>query len=235
MPRFAILDNVQHKNLRVIAAHGADYGDAIMSALTFPDEFRHLLSTYPIVFAPSADGGSYDALALFGFEPGENLFLRPDGWEGDVIPLSIKRQPFLIAENGDELSVSVDLEHPRVSMTEGEPVFLTYGGMSEYMEQVTSVLRTLHDGVAFARGFFAALKELDLIEPLAVDVALDDGGRRLDGLYTVHDEKLAALTGDQFTALARAGYLEPAYMAIASLSQFRGLIARRNRKHAAGF
>jgi hypothetical protein len=237
MPRIAILDNVQHKHLRVIAAHGAAYGDAVMSALTFPDEFRHLQSTYPIVFAPNSDGSSYDALALFGFEPGENLFLRPDGWDGDVIPLSIKRQPFLIAQNGAELSVSVDLDHPRVSTVEGEgePVFLSYGGTTEYMEQVTSTLRTLHDGVASARGFFTALKELDLIEPLAVGVTLNDGSElRLNGLYTIHEERLAALPGDAYAALARAGYLEAAYMAIASLSQFRGLIARRNRKGAAG-
>jgi hypothetical protein len=235
MPNFANLDNVQHKNLRVITSHGAAYGDAIMSALTFPDEFQHLLSTYPIVFTPTADGSSYNALALFGFEHGENLFLGPDGWDGDVIPLSVRRQPFLIGKNGDQLSVSVDLDSPRVSSTEGEPVFLSYGGASEYMEQITSMLRTLHEGAAFAEGFFAALKELDLIESLVINVELDDGSEHsLNGFYTIHEEKLGQLPGSDLERLSRAGYLQPAYMAIGSLSQFRSLIARRNRQHAAG-
>ena len=236
MPKHALLNNVDHKHLRVITARGAAYGDAVMSALTFPAEFRELQASYPIVFAQSADGASFDALALFGFERGENLFLEErDGaahWDAPAIPLSVERQPFLIGR-GDELSVHVDLDHPRVSSSEGEAVFLTYGGSSEYLERIASILRTLHDGLQAAQGFTAALVELELLESFVLDVELDNGARhRLEGFYTINEERLAALAPEQLTRLHGADYLQPVYMALASLSQFRGLIDRRNRAMA---
>lgn len=235
MAHHAPLDNVTHKNLRVITARSAAYGDAVMSALTFPAEFPDLQASYPIVFARD-DKGGYDALALLGFEQGENLFLGPDGWDAPSIPLTIERQPFMIGRGpGEELNLHIDLDSPRVrdGGLEGEALFLTYGGTSEYLERVSSVLRTIHEGLQSSRAFVGALVELDLIESFVLDVTLDDGAQnRLAGFYTINEEKLAALTADQLDGLHRAGWLKAVYMAVASLAQFRGLIARKNRAHA---
>jgi hypothetical protein len=242
MPNHAILNNVDHKHLRVITARGAAYGDAVMSALTFPAEFRELQAHYPIVFAKNADGTAFDALALFGFQSGENLFLEErDGaarWDAPAIPLSIERQPFLIGRGGEELSIHVDLDHPRVSPSEsadaGESLFLTYGGTTEYLERIASVLRTLHDGLDDARNFSAALIELELLESFVVDIELDDGSQnRLGGFYTINEERLRALSGERLERLNRTGYLQAIWMAVASLSQFRALIDRKNRSMAA--
>jgi hypothetical protein len=237
MPKHALLNNVDHKHLRVITTRGAAYGDAVMSALTFPAEFRELQAYYPIVFAKSADGTSFDALALFGFEAGENLFLDEAGstarWDAPVIPLTVERQPFLIGRGGEELSIHVDLDHPRVSQDAGETLFLTYGGSTEYLERISSVLRTIHDGLDAARGFTAALLELELLESFVLDIELDDGSQnRLGGFYTINEERLLALSGERLERLNRAGYLQAIYMVLASLSQFRGLIDRKNAAHA---
>lgn len=231
MANHAILNNVDHKHLRVVTTRGAAYGDAVMSALTFPAEFRDLQACYPIVFAQDGSGG-YDAVALLGFEQGENLFLGPDGWDAPTIPLTVERQPFMIGRNGDELSIHIDLGSPRVrdGGIEGEALFLTYGGTSEYLERISSVLRTIHDGLAASRAFVATLVELDLIESFVLDVELDDGSQnRLAGFYTINEDRLALLSADQLAGLHRAGYLQAVYMAVASLAQFRNLIARKNR------
>jgi hypothetical protein len=233
MANHAPLNNVDHKNLRVVTTRGAAYGDAVMSALTFPAEFRDLQACYPIVFAQDGNG-SYDAIALLGFEQGENLFLGPNGWDAPVIPLTVERQPFMIGR-GDELSVHIDLDSPRVrdGGTEGEALFLTYGGTSEYLERISSVLRTIHDGLAASRAFVAALVELELIESFVLDVELDDGSQnRLAGFYTINEDRLAQLSADQLAALHGKGYLQAIYMAVASLAQFRALIQRKNRAHA---
>jgi hypothetical protein len=231
MANHAPLNNVAHKNLRIVTTRGAAYGDAVMSALTFPAEFRDLQACYPIVFAQDGNGG-YDAVALLGFEPGENLFLGPNGWDAPTIPLSIERQPFMIGRGGGETSVHIDLDSPRVRAggIEGEALFLTYGGTSEYLERITSVLRTIHDGVQASRAFVAALVELELIESFVLDVELDDGTQnRLAGFYTIDEDRLAALSGEQLARLHRDGYLQAIYMAVASLAQFRGLVQRKNR------
>jgi hypothetical protein len=66
-----------------------------------------------------------------------------------------------------------------------------------------------------------------------LDIELDDGSQnRLAGFYTIHEERLAALKPEQLGRLHEAGYLQAIYMAVASLSQFRELIERKNRLNA---
>jgi hypothetical protein len=250
MANHALLNNVEHKQLRVITARGAAYGDAVMSALTFPAEFRELQAHYPIVFAKNHDGSGFDPIALFGFQPGENLFLRQglgqglgrdaNGWDAPYIPLTVERQPFLIGRPADGaaganegMMIHVDLDSPRLSTTEGEPLFLSYGGSSEYLERISRVLRSIHDGLETSKTFIEALLHLELLESFVLDIELNDGSQnRLAGFYTINEERLAALTGEQLARLHEAGYLQAIYMAVASLSQFRGLIDRKNRAFA---
>jgi hypothetical protein len=50
----------------------------------------------------------------------------------------------------------------------------------------------------------------------------------------VHEERLRALGGDALQQLSRAGHLQAAYMALASLSQLRPLVDRLERRHGGG-
>jgi hypothetical protein len=233
MPNPVLLNNVQHKDLRVITKRGAQYGDNIMFALTFPSEFRNLQAHYPIVFRKTDDGAGFEAIALFGLEEGENLFLEGERWNAEV-PLLVERRPFLIGRKGEELMVHVDLDSPRVSQTEGEPVFLPHGGASDYLDRMNSSLLTIHQGLEAAGPFVAALKECDLLESFVLDVTLDDGSQgRLSGFYAIHEDRLAALEPEALGRLHRAGYLQAIFMVVASLSNFRSLIERKNRVQAA--
>jgi hypothetical protein len=230
MPHPVLLNNVDHQQLRVITTRGSAWGDDVMSALTFPDEFRTLQAHYPIVFRKLDDGTGFQALALFGFEAGENLFLEGEHWDAPDIPLTVERQPFLIGVDGEQLMVHVDLDSPRISRTEeGEALFLERGGSSDYLERINSILLAIHTGLQGADAFNEALLRHELLESFVLDITLDDGSlNRLAGFYTINEERLAALDD------AALGRLLPIYMALASLSNFRSLIDRKNRRHAAG-
>jgi hypothetical protein len=231
-----LLNNVDHQQLRVVTTRGAAWGDEVMSALTFPDEFRTLQAHYPIVFRKLDDGTGFQALALFGFEAGENLFLEGEHWDAPDIPLTVERQPFLIGVDGEQLMVHVDLDSPRISRSEaGEAVFLPRGGSSDYLERMNSVLLAIHTGLQGADAFLEALLRHELLESFVLDITLDDGSlNRLAGFYTINEERLAALSDTTLGHLQRAGHLLPIYMALASLSNFRSLIDRKNRRHATG-
>ena len=41
----------------------------------------------------------------------------------------------------------MDLDHPRVSETEGEPVFLEHGGNSRYLDRVATILQGINQGI----------------------------------------------------------------------------------------
>jgi hypothetical protein len=228
-----LLNNVDHKDFRVVTSRSAQYGDAVMYALTFPAEFRNVQSHYPIVFRKTADGAGFEAVALFGFHEGENLFLGVNSWDAAYVPLAIERQPFLIGIGGEALMVHIDLHSPRVSNSAGEAIFLPHGGTTEYLERINSVLLAIHEGLQAARPFIAALLKHELLESFVLDIELDDGSQnRLAGFYTINEDRLGALGGDALETMHRAGYLQAIYMVVASLSNFRALIERKNRLHA---
>jgi hypothetical protein len=230
MPRTVLLNNVDHKDLRAIVRRGAEYGDDTMFAVTFPAEFRSLQAHYPIVFRRTAQPAAFEPVALLGLEEGSNLFLRDGAWDAAVVPLAIERLPFYIGSEGDELLIHVDLDSPRLSRDEGEALFLPHGGTTEFLERMNSVLMAIHRGLQGTPAFVQALLEHDLLEPFVLDVERADGSRlRLEHFHTVHEDRLAALPGAALERLARAGHLQAAYMAVASLSQFRALIDRAER------
>lgn len=227
-----LLNNITHKDLRVITQRGARWGDDVMSALITPDEFRRVQAHYPILFQPDGNG-SFHPVALFGLEQGCNGFLTADGWDADYVPLSIQRLPFSIGVADDELRVMVDMASPRVSPgADGEAVFLPHGGTSEFLDQTNSVLRALHEGLEATPEFVQALVAHELLESVVIDVERPDGSRgELVGFFMIHEERLAALDAATIGLLHQADYLQPIYMAIASLSHLPDVIRRHLARH----
>jgi hypothetical protein len=242
MANFQLLNNIDHKDLKIITERSAALGDNVWYAVTFPAEFRNLQRHYPVFFIKNPNDGQFEAVAMFGVEDGENLFLDEYGWNASYIPLNIMRQPFLIGfqekeQGGDtvrEPVITVDLDSPRVSLEQGEPVFLEHGGNSEYLEQVNSILKVLYQGIAGSKPFFDTLTELDLIESFVLDAQLDDGSEhRLAGFYTINEDVLRELDGEKLEMLNRKGHLEAIYMAIASMSNLPNLLEIKNEQRKA--
>src|SRR6056300_443022 len=96
MAKIKLLNNIDHKDLKVRIERSAELGDNVWFTPTFPQEFRSVQNQYPIVFTKNEQIGQFQAVALLGFEIGENLYLDDNGWNARYIPLSVMRQPFLI-------------------------------------------------------------------------------------------------------------------------------------------
>ncbi|MFG6490293.1 SapC family protein [Roseateles sp. BYS78W] len=222
-----LLNNIQHKDLRVITQRGAKWGDDFMSAPATVDEFRRLQAHYPIVFQQDGKGGFLPAV-MFGLQEGSNLFLTDAGWDADYVPLSVQRLPFSIGIADDELRMMVDMDSRRISHgAEGEAVFLPQGGTTDFTENANAVLRSLHEGLEATTDFIQTLMTNDLLEPFTLDVERPDGTHgQLVGYYIIHEERLAALDAASIGLLHQADYLMPIYMAMASLSNFTKLIKR---------
>ena len=74
-----------------------------------------------------------------------------------------------------------------------------------------------------------ALLEFDLIESVAMEIELNDGSKnQLLGLYTINEENLEKLDSEALGKLHAQRFLLPIYMILASHSQFRTLIDKRN-------
>ena len=202
-------------------------------------EFSQLQMEYPIVFTRNKETGHFEPIAILGLEREENLFLTDAGWDARYIPLTIQRQPFLIGfQESVEAGVPqrnpvvhIDLDHPKVSQTEGEPVFLSHGGESELLERMSSILMTIHQGADVNERFSKVLVGLDLIEPSTMEMVLDNGETlNLSGLHIINEDRLKALVGPALEALHQHGHLQDVFMMLASLPNFRRLIDRKNAR-----
>ena len=224
-----------HGRLRLHRDHGADYGDAVMCCVTVPDEFRRVQNEYPILFRLNPERDSFTALAMFGFEDGENLFLEGNRWDARYRPLAMAIQPLLIgrpAPDSDERQVHIDMASPRIAGEgEGIALFDEAGQPSEYLNRAIEQLGQLDGGYARSGDFFTAVARYDLLEPLAVEVPLVDGSRnRLVGFHTINEDRLRDLDSAALADLHGAGHLMPIFMAVASMSNFDDLIRRKNRR-----
>ena len=237
MGNHALLDNVTHRKLRILPGYRPGQGFEVSTARVFPLEFGELQMEYPIVLTRNRETGQFEPVALLGLASGENLFLGAAGWEARYVPLSIERQPFLIGfqetiEAGipqQQPVVHVDLDHPKVSWAEGEPVFLEHGGESPLLERISSVLLTIHQGNEINQAFSKLLVGLDLVEPSSMQYSLVNGEKHtLSGLHIINESRLRELNGGALEALHRHGHLQSVYMMLASMPNFRKLVDRKN-------
>jgi len=239
MARYALLNNVDHQDLRVITRYGAEYGDNVATVLTFPTEYADVQREYPIFFRQDPANGEFASVALLGLADGENLFLENGRWMAKYVPGMFARGPFLIGFQDQQVDgamrkervIHVDLEHPRVSRTEGQPLFLPKGGNSPYLDHVATVLNGIHEGLAFGRIMTAAFQQLGLIEPMKLEVKVSETEKyAVEGLHTINEEKLRALDGEALSRLHRSGFLQGAYLVAASLGNVKALMALKQRR-----
>jgi len=238
MGNFEILDPKRHKDLCVNDGRGSQYGDQIMYSLAYPFEFRALQAEYPLLFKKSEESGQFQAIALFGLAPEENLYLSDAVWQARTLPLSIRREPFLLAERRIEASditqdfvVSINMDHPRVQLPGGQPLFLADHSPTPYLQEILGHLRAMREGYQQSQQFFTALEQNRLITPITINIPLQEA-LELSGFYSIDEARLSELDPESRQTLARDGWLESAYMQLASLSQMSGLIQRKLKSTA---
>lgn len=238
MANFALLNNVDHQDVKIITDRAAHYGDDVMHAPVFPFEFRNVQAFYPILFWQDSQG-DHTPVALFGFQERENLFLSETGWDAAYVPAMLRRQPFLIgfqevSSGGKKERVrvlSLDMAHPRVNKEMGEALFAPLGGRTPFLEEVADLLETIHDGLGQNSAFVRAMHEHDLLEPVTFEITLNDGSRnQLLGFHCLNEEKVQELPGAVLGEFNKAGLLMPMFMMLASLANIARLVERKNRR-----
>ena len=228
MTRIVPLSKEQHRHLKVDGRPSAAYGDNQHFVQVIVDEFPHLLVHYPILFGKQRETGQLFCGAMLGFIEGENQFL--DEWRREpefYRPLILQRGPFYA--HGPELAI--DLDDPRVDAEAGKPLFTAQGQPSRYLQHIIWASQDLHPGIERTRIFIARMLELNLVEPVDIEVEFEDGTlRHCEGLYTINQEVLTRISDAVAIELFRRGYLALIHMMIASLKQVRVMARTKNAR-----
>ena len=238
MATHEILDNINHKNIRVITDFNKNFSETTNSALIFPTEIKDAQRDYPILFIKNPETGQFQSVVLLGLVTDENLYIN-NGWLASYVPAIINRGPFTIGfeeqeENGEktkQAKVAIDTDSPRVNKKKGEAIFLADGQASPYLNQINQYLKTLHDGAELNQKMFAAFLKNELIEPITLNIELNNGEKiTLAGNYTINEEKLSKLTGEALNELHSTGFLRVAYFISNSLANIQRLIDLKNKQ-----
>ncbi len=223
MARVEPLNTEKHRRLRV----RAPVPDARNFVQIVSSEFEAAAAAYPILFSKFPETGQFYAGAMFGFRPEEPPLAAEDGF----VPSDIERQGFFVADE----EIAVDLDHPRIGETAGEPLFDEEGQPTVQLRRIQRALGQLKLGIESTDAFIRALLDLKLIEPIDISLRFDDGETlHLEGLYTVSRDRLHDLDDADALKLFRSGYLQLADVMTASLQHIRLMAARRNRRLAEG-
>jgi hypothetical protein len=123
-----------------------------------------------------------------------------------------------------EPMIRVDLDHPRVSRSEGAPVFLPQGGHSHYLEQVIATLRTIYLGHRLLDPMIAAFEAAALLKPVNLEARVGETEVHVvSGVSAIDRERLAALGAEELATLHEGGFLQAAFHAAASLGNMQRL------------
>jgi hypothetical protein len=185
----------------------------------------------PIAFIEQGD--AFVPAALQGLQPGQNLFVTPDGrWLGGYTPAAYRSYPFQLATAADGQRVLViDEESGLLSDTEGEAFFDEAGNPAQAVKEVLDFLSQVQNNRALTQRICALLAEHHLIQPWPIKVKGEAGERTVEGLYRIDEAALNALAADAFEALRQAGALPVAYCQLLSMQHVQ-LLGKLAEAHA---
>jgi len=233
--RLVPISKDRHMGKRIRALGDCRFAAGTHIASLTAHEFARAAGSTPIVFLEDRDNGRYLAVAMLGFEDGENLMVDSASgqWEpGSYIPAIIRRYPFTLARSEREnvFNILVDEDSGLLSDTEGEPLFTDEGELAEPMQKVQRYLGELHQMNEFTVAFCRCLGEHGLFAPLQIRIPQGEGARDITGCLRIDEQKLNALPDEVFLELREKRYLAPIYAHMISLQGIERLIRLRQAR-----
>lgn len=230
-----------HKNCYVFPEQAESAGAELQLIPVVPSEVAHVACQMPVVLTKNEQTGQFVLAAMTGFEPKQNLFWQDGRWQGLYLPLQLQRQPFFLGKNDDEgtdYAVCLDMQNPAVGQGPQVPagaqtLFSATGVDTEYYQNAKQILASILQGEAQVQQLTQLLMTMALIQPMSLDITFaDKSSTRLKGLYTIDQQKLAALESAHIVLLHQKGLLATVYSLINSVSQIYALIERKNQQLA---
>lgn len=241
MSKATVLNNVDHKNLKVDIRPESSPSLHVNRCSIFSTEISEIHKEFPLVFYKKPETGETQLHAILGLDKDENLFLDENGWTSRFVPALLARGPFSLGYKQSEPGntpqsdpvICVDLDDPRVNSEQGEDVFLQFGGEAPYLEHVKKALQTIEGGMTYDKTLYTLLESTALLEPVSINIKLNSVEEvSFNDYYTVKQDKLASLNSEDLAKLNQFGVLSLLFFVLSSMGNFQQLIERKNAKSA---
>jgi hypothetical protein len=241
MSKTTVLNNVDHKNLKVDTRPQSSKSQKVNRTLVHTTEISELHKEFPLVFYKHPDTGQTQLHAILGLEKDENLFIGSNGWTSRFVPALLARGPFSLGYKKSAVDdtaqseplICIDLLDPRVNNEQGEDIFLQFGGEAPYLNYVKKALQTIEQGLQFDKTLYTLVDDMDLLEPVSIQIKLSNIDEvNFSHYYTINQQKLAQLDSENLSKLHQYGVLSLLFFVLSSMGNFQQLIALKNAKSA---
>lgn len=217
-PALGLLNSDRHRDVRIMPGSDMASARALNHARIGLSETGVAASDYPLLFMKDGESGHFRLVALFGTKTDVNFFVINDQWQATYLPASVLGLPFHLA--GAERLLCIDEDSDLVTTDVGAPLYSADGEETADLSQIRVKFDHLRDDLAAADEFAAMLAGMNLIRPLPVILEFDDGASDMvTGLYSISQERLAAMDDAAIIDLHRRHYLDKMHIIINSLAQ----------------
>lgn len=236
MAELTELNSKVHANLKIVpncAINVAATQHVIGVRVT---EVAQCVSTFPVFLSKVAESGQWALSAISSLEVGKSLFVENDVWQGAYMPAGMQAYPLFLMRKGEgddnNYAVGIDEQSSAFSNSEGEALFDDNGKATLMLENRTKQLEANLKNDYLTYQFAQRIEELDLAKSINVLVRYADGTvNTLQGLHTIDEDKVQALSADTVAELHKNGYLATIYGMLMSMHQLNNLIQRHNKQN----
>lgn len=227
------LNKAVHLNTKINVSGSFDHVRTQHLASLCVHEISQAAAHYPVVFVKNAEADEFRLVVVLGLQAGENLFYKMGIWQESYIPLNILRYPFgAIGSNENEKGFTVCIDNTSDSVNEstGLALFNEDGSQSEYLSEMIKFLTEVITKEMMTKKFIDEMVELDLLKANAFTLTTITGEKhRIDGVYTIDEEKLKNLSDEQVLSFYKRGFFSTIYSHLTSLAQFNRLIMMKGK------
>ncbi|MAD88206.1 MAG: multidrug transporter [Pseudoalteromonas sp.] len=227
------LHNEKHANIKVQNGINVEFLKSQHLMPVVAHEFARVATEFPMAFVKNTETDQYQAVAMFGLEPGENLFVEDGKWTAGFAPLAAARYPFGLVKHPeeDQFGIVIDEASPLVGEEEGNALFAD-GKETEYLERRKEALVNYVEFARVTEAFTAYLAEKDLLVQQTLTVEIAGEKKDINGIYLVDERKLNELSDEAYLELRKRGYLAPIFAFLTSTHQVARLARLKAKRQA---
>ncbi|MFW5834274.1 MAG: SapC family protein [Pseudomonadota bacterium] len=211
MPEYVAVSRERHgqRRWRRFEDYGFARGEVAVPIVAA--ELPRVVLTLPIAFVRA--GGDMVPAALLGLQPGQNLYVAPDGrFLASYVPAALRSYPFrLLAHPEPSRGFVLCVDETSLCLTmataDDEPFFTSDGQPTQAIAGLLKHLEAVEANRPVTARATAALLEAGVLEPWPLKV----GERDVQGLQRVAEGQLARLEPEALVRLRDTGALTLAY------------------------
>ena len=231
----AVLHKDQHRDLYLDRSQGFDFAREVSAVILTVGEFRRAAVEYPIVFTDPSESQPSIPMALLGLKNDQNLFLDAEAaWDALYVPAYIRRYPFVLVNSSgpdaEAVTFTLGIDDSFVGVNReqrGERLFQEDGEQTPFLQEQVKFVQKFQQDHDRSRGFCQELQQLDLFEPMRLNVDIPDRKPLvLSGFSGIKRERLKELQPDALATLMKSGALELIYAHLLSLNNVHKMIQR---------